>query len=760
MATFPIQVEVIPDKAKSGAKEVERELTAVEKAGQRLQRTLNRVFAFVGITAGLRQLVRLADTYTNIQNRIKTVTTGTEQLVAVTGELFKISNATRASYESTAEVYARTALAVKELGISQRQVLQFTQSLNEAVILSGASAREAEAGMIQLSQGLASGALRGDELRSVLEQLPVVADVIARRLRVTRGELRELGAQGKITAQIVLDAFKDARLELTERFAKTVPTIAQSFAVLRNRLIQTIGELDKVSGASTTVSKAILSLARNIDILTRAVIALGLALSVTLVKKGITAAIVGIKALGVAISAHPIGAMATAIVAGTAALISFSDKIKVSADGMVTLRDAALATFQVLSERVEPVADTIGSSLNRALETVNDTLKGFNVSFGDVLKGLKIYINTWIGAHVGLAFALKEIFVQIKKLIFSVLGEDTLSAISDGFKALADFIVNLFKGIVSVATRALKLVGVAVTDLGRLINANFDLPDLKVPDSVLKFGSEVQDAFLKGFNKDFVGTALDAFLPFFNEVEQRAIKNALIRIKEEKKVQDATKSGLKSLESAFAVTDRTISGFRTQINKYFTTISDLSTNLGKTLVNAFDSAADAFAEFVASGKFDFRSLADSIIKDIARIAIQQAVILPLLQGLGFGVAAAATAPVAVQPNTIQGGFGAGGAGGAGLGAVGSVQGGDVIAPRVSGRRSLTSTETSTEARETRGSDVTLIVNNYGNDEVRTEENTDINGRKVIVVSVAEDIWNEGSTYKAISGKFGITGAGA
>src|SRR5690606_2602352 len=98
------------------------------------------------------------------------VTTGTENLTTVTSRLFDVANRTRSSFEGTANLYARVALATKELGIGQQELLTFTERVNQAIILSGASAQEAQAGLIQLSQGLASGALRGDELRSVLEQ--------------------------------------------------------------------------------------------------------------------------------------------------------------------------------------------------------------------------------------------------------------------------------------------------------------------------------------------------------------------------------------------------------------------------------------------------------------------------------------------------------------------------------------------------------------------------------------------------------------
>lgn len=253
---------------------VNNQIAQTTKRADALRTTLSRLFIFVGIGASLRQLGKLAETFTLVQNRIRTVTDSTLELNAVTKELFEISNRTRGSFESTAEAYTRVRLATEELGTSQQETLNFTESLNQAVALSGATAMEAQAGLIQLSQGLGSGALRGDELRSVLEGLPVIADVIAKSLGATRSELKALGSEGALTAEVILKAFKEARGELSDRFKEAIPTVGQAFEVLRNNLIRFIGELDKSIGATSSFAQAILLAAENLDAL---VIGLGLA---------------------------------------------------------------------------------------------------------------------------------------------------------------------------------------------------------------------------------------------------------------------------------------------------------------------------------------------------------------------------------------------------------------------------------------------------------------------------------------------------
>ena len=150
--------------------------------------------------------------------------------------LYGLANEAYMPIEETIEIFRRIYWSLGPLNLPVSDVVAFMKRLNHAVILSGPAAINPQDCLIRLSQGLASGALRGDELRSVLEQLPIVADVIAQELGVTRGALRELGAQGAISAQTVIRAFERASDSLAEDFGRTVPTLAQSLQVLHNHI--------------------------------------------------------------------------------------------------------------------------------------------------------------------------------------------------------------------------------------------------------------------------------------------------------------------------------------------------------------------------------------------------------------------------------------------------------------------------------------------------------------------------------------------
>jgi len=200
-----------------GARTVRRDLETIGVSAGKAQTSvtlLRRAMGLLGAGLLIKQYATLSDEFINIRNRIKIVTSSMEELIEVHERLLSIANATRSSFRGTTELFVRLSLAAKALGIEQDRLLPVTKSINEAILLSGATAREAEAGLIQLSQGIAANRLGGDELRSVLEQLPVVADVIAKSMGITRGELRLMGEQGKITGEIVVEAFEKARVEL------------------------------------------------------------------------------------------------------------------------------------------------------------------------------------------------------------------------------------------------------------------------------------------------------------------------------------------------------------------------------------------------------------------------------------------------------------------------------------------------------------------------------------------------------------------
>lgn len=210
--------------------------------------------AAVGATG---QIIEMADAYTGLNNRLRALTGSQTDATRLFNELHTSANKTRSDINTTAQSFVQFSRATRDLGLSQNQVLQFTERLNEAIALSGADSTAASNGLYQLSQALASGALRGQDLHSVMQQIPVVAQVIQDHLHVTAGKFKEMADNGQISAKVVIDAFNEAGPKIDAGFADSVPTISQQFQVLKNDVSATVGELMQSINASGSAGEAV-----------------------------------------------------------------------------------------------------------------------------------------------------------------------------------------------------------------------------------------------------------------------------------------------------------------------------------------------------------------------------------------------------------------------------------------------------------------------------------------------------------------------
>ena len=165
-----------------------------------------------------------ADTWRNTTNQLKVVTSTTRALVRVQGQLLHLAAETFSAYEPTVELYTRLSRSLRAYGISQERVVRATRTINQAIFVGGSTAQEASAGVIQFGQALASSRLSGDELRSVLEQMPRLARALAEGLGVGIGELRTLGEAGKLTTEVVFGAIEESAGKIADEFSELTPT--------------------------------------------------------------------------------------------------------------------------------------------------------------------------------------------------------------------------------------------------------------------------------------------------------------------------------------------------------------------------------------------------------------------------------------------------------------------------------------------------------------------------------------------------------
>jgi len=204
-----------------------------------------------------KDAIRQADTWNLLEGRLRLVTDSTQQLVSVQANLFDISQLTRSSYESTTNLYTNLATSMGQMGKSQEEILRTTQTVNEAIAISGSNTQEAAAAMQQLGQAFGSGKLQGDELKSILENAKGLAQAIADGMGVPIGKLKDLGAEGKITSEVLATALAKMAGEMDSKFSKLPETVGQSTMKLQNQIGLTIHEFDQMHGVTKSISEAI-----------------------------------------------------------------------------------------------------------------------------------------------------------------------------------------------------------------------------------------------------------------------------------------------------------------------------------------------------------------------------------------------------------------------------------------------------------------------------------------------------------------------
>lgn len=232
-----------------------------EKSVGSMTKTFAKFGSVAAAALSVREIIRAAEAYTNITNRLRLVTDGTEGLAKAQADLFDIAQRSRQPLSETAELYQRIAQNQKELNLTSDEVARVTETISKSLAVSGTSAASAAGAMVQLGQAFASGALRGDELNSVLESAPALAQSLAAGLGVTVGELRNLGQEGKLTAQNVVDALQQQAGAIDASFDSLAPTLSGAVNNVKSSLTQLVGKMDEASGASGGAAEQILELA-------------------------------------------------------------------------------------------------------------------------------------------------------------------------------------------------------------------------------------------------------------------------------------------------------------------------------------------------------------------------------------------------------------------------------------------------------------------------------------------------------------------
>lgn len=271
--------------AERNARNLGNELNSIEKNGDFATKSMDRLSiatrSLAGYMAGVVTIgsaISKMDLYTGINNKLKLVTSNQKELNQAMDDTFAIAQRSASSWSAVNDVYSKYMSNAKTLNLTQEQTAKLTEITSKAVAISGSNAESAAAALFQYGQALDGGVLRAEEFNSLVDGAGGLLNAMAKGLGVTRGELRQMMLDGKLTGDVITIALLNAGDSVEQLYGKTDKTIAQSLEMLSNGITKFVGETGQGSGAAQSLAGSIQVLATNLDLIVDSAFVLGIGL--------------------------------------------------------------------------------------------------------------------------------------------------------------------------------------------------------------------------------------------------------------------------------------------------------------------------------------------------------------------------------------------------------------------------------------------------------------------------------------------------
>jgi tape measure domain-containing protein len=385
---------------------IEKSTNAASDALEGLAGKAKALGVAVGFGLSASEILKSVEAYTGLQNRLKLVTNSQFELANATKDVFNIAQATRSDLEATSTIYSNFAKQADRLGISQSQVALVTKTVSQAVALSGGSAESAAAAITQFGQSLASGVFRGDEFNSVAEQAPGLMKALSEGLGISSGALRKMAADGRLTADVLLNGLSKAAQQVQIDFEKTAPTISQAFGQINNAKIDFLG--NQFSDSAKVFSGLLSGIAKHFNQIASAGEALAAGSIVYFFSKGALAVQANTVALienrAVTLAALEADVVATAIKVTSTAAIAEHAAMQVADATATAARMSGLQRLTFVEATLLPLqnANTAALAANTAAAEANAVA---NSALSGASRGL---LSVFMGP-LGIAFAVAAV---------------------------------------------------------------------------------------------------------------------------------------------------------------------------------------------------------------------------------------------------------------------------------------------------------------------------------------------------------------
>lgn len=376
----------ISDGATKGREGIASMVPEVERLSGAIQRVGHYGAAYFGISAltdHIKSVVDIADQYTSLQARLKLATKSQDEFNVASAGLFAIAQANGAPIAETIVLYNKLEPALRELGGTQQQTMQLADLVAKSLRISGAGASESAAAMLQFSQAMGSGVLRGDEFNSLMENSPRLMKAVADGLQKPIGELRSMAEQGKLTAETVANALLSQNDVLSAEVGKMPLAVSAAWTKLSNSVTQEVGRMNEATGGTRMLASGIEGLANNVTGLVGTLETLaGVTATTFAIMNGPAAISTAISGFGMLreaallYSTGGLGAVANGVVGVTAAQAALKAEIAALPAFVSTASGAMVQNVQRAALETELAATTMSNTLLTKFKGLSTFAKG------------------------------------------------------------------------------------------------------------------------------------------------------------------------------------------------------------------------------------------------------------------------------------------------------------------------------------------------------------------------------------------------
>lgn len=189
------------------------------------------------VTGAITGLNDTANEFNSIRSRLNLITNDQNNAVALNQQIYESAMRARGGYMQMAEATTQLAMSAHDAFPDPREAVGFMEGIQKLFVIGGASKASQKSAMLQLTQGMASGQLQGDEFRSIAENAPIIENMIAKTMGVSRGELKKLASEGKVTSEVIKQSIMENMGEINSQFESMPKTFGDHMESLKNRAI-------------------------------------------------------------------------------------------------------------------------------------------------------------------------------------------------------------------------------------------------------------------------------------------------------------------------------------------------------------------------------------------------------------------------------------------------------------------------------------------------------------------------------------------